>query len=48
MSLGDSFGLVTALVAAVPAAAAVPVAGEGAVAVALTWEAGAVYKCVAK
>lgn len=48
MSLGDSFGLVTAEVAAMPAAAAAPAAGEGTVAVALTWETGAVYKHVAK
>lgn len=55
VSLGDSLGLDTAVVAAVPAAvaavpaaAAVPVAEEGAVAEALTWETGAVYKYVAK
>lgn len=47
VSLGDSLGLVT-LVAAVPAAAAAPAAGEGAVAETLTWETGAVYKHVAK
>lgn len=40
VSLGDSLGLVTALVAAVPAAE------EETVAVALTWETGAVYKHV--
>lgn len=45
VSLGDSFGLVTAAFAAMPAAVAVPAAGEGAVAAALTWDTGVVYKC---
>ena len=46
VTLGDTLGLVTAAVTAGPAAAAVPVAGEGTEA--LTWETGGVYKHVAK
>lgn len=43
-SLEDSLAVVTAAAAATVAAAAAGAAGEGTVAVALTWEAGAVYK----
>lgn len=46
--LGDSLGSVTAVVAAMPAAAATPPAGDGPVAGALAWETAAVYKYAAK